>query len=106
MTVIVGIPINQHSGYILDTFLSNQKEIQEKSQYPIKLVFSTEDKEFIPELEDHLRNTSLDYDILPFEVEKLEWAKDRIWALTQAREEIRKYWTLHNLSGLIYSMQI
>lgn len=102
MTVIVGIPINQHSGYMLEKFLSNQEEIQEKSQYTLKLVFSTEDREFIPKLEDHLINTSLDYAILPFEVEKPEWTKDRIWALTQAREKIRKYCTLHNLSGLIF----
>ena len=83
-------------------FLQNQEQIKKNAEYSTRIVFSTEDKEFCPLLEECLSQTSLDYEILTFEVEKPKGARDRIWALTQAREVIRKYCIDQGSSVLIF----
>ncbi len=40
--VIIGVPVNAKSGYIIEKFLKNQKEIQERTPETIT-VFATED---------------------------------------------------------------
>lgn len=100
--VIIGIPINRRSVYLLNKFLFNQEEIQKRSSSELKLVFSTEDRDYGSELQKSLDRTSLNYSLLIFEVEKPEWARDRIWALTQAREVIRKYCIENDSQYLIF----
>ncbi|MDH7593728.1 MAG: hypothetical protein QHG99_05140 [Methanomicrobiales archaeon] len=102
MEIVIGVPINKKSGYILKEFLLNQEEIKKTSKFPTIIIFSTEDMDFCEILENHLVQTSLNYLILPFKIEKPEWARDRIWGLTQAREEIRKYCLNHNSPILIF----
>ena len=88
---VIGVPITRNGSYILDTFIKNQENIKNKSKIGTYLVFATEDKDFAYELDRILSRTRLEYNILNFQVQKPDWAKDRIWAITQAREEIRKF---------------
>lgn len=102
MDVTIGVPINCKSGYMLKEFLQNQEQIKITTKFSSNIAFSTEDRDFCPELEEYLLQTDLDYAILTFEVEKPEWARDRIWALTQAREVIRKYCIENDSQYLIF----
>ncbi|MCQ8894116.1 MAG: hypothetical protein NQU46_05745 [Methanolinea sp.] len=102
MDIIIGVPINRKSGYILHHFLQNQEMIKRTTRFPTRIVFSTEDKDFSPFLEECLAQTHLDYSVINFDVEKPQWARDRIWALTQAREKIRHYCIEHDIPVLVF----
>ena len=88
--VIIGVPINKKSAYILDKFLKNQQEIKREYQNS-KIIFATEEKEFKKELYRKIRKYDLEAEILTFDVIKPDYAKDRIFNITQARETIRRY---------------
>jgi hypothetical protein len=102
MNAIIGVPINRKGSYLIDKFISNQISIKNSTVINTKLVFACENKDFISELNSKLSNTNLDYTIISFDVKAPVWARDRIWAITQAREEIRKYSIKLNVDQLVF----
>ncbi len=100
--VILGVPVNAKSGYIIEKFLQNQKEIQEKSQKTIT-VFATEDLEFAQKLDILLKGYKVKYKILTFEIERPTNSNDRIWNIVSARNVIRDFFLQSNADYLIFT---
>jgi len=75
--VIIGVPVNAKSGSIIEKFLQNQKEIQERSQKTIT-VFATEDMEFAQKLDILSKSYKIRYEILNFERKRPINTNDRI----------------------------
>jgi hypothetical protein len=89
-SVIVGTPICRNSAYILDKFMSNQKQIQ--LSYPSsELVLATCESELVEELRDILAFVELRGTVIKYDVIKPEYAKSNIWNITCGREAIRRY---------------
>ncbi|MFC1993397.1 hypothetical protein ACFLV3_06310 [Chloroflexota bacterium] len=90
MDVVIGTPIDSKGIYIIDKFLSNQKQIQ--SRYPLsELVLATSENELIGELERFIKLLKLKGHVLPYEVAKPDHAQTNIWEITFGREAIRQY---------------
>jgi len=88
--VVIGTPICRRSSFVLDKFLANQKEIQQN--YPSsELVFATEEKDYIRELEGLISSYGLRGNVLYFDVIKQDYATLRGWNVTCGREAIRQY---------------
>ncbi len=102
MKAIIGVPVNRKGSYIINKFIENQRAIKETSKIQTQLVLATEEQDFSNELQSKFSGTSLDYRIINFQVKRPEWAKDRIWAITQAREEIRKFSIISDADFLIF----
>ena len=102
MEVVVGVPINPRTAYILDKFLKNQEKIQSKSKLAVKTVFATEDLEFAEKLKNILKKYNIKSDVITFEVYKPKYAKDRIWNIVSARTSIRDYFLKSQAEYLIF----
>ena len=88
---IVGTTIVKKSAYALNAFLANQKETQIKNQ-DTELIIATDEIDFLGELKEYLEKHKLKGEVIYYETEKPEYAKDnRIWSMTAGREAIRKY---------------
>ena len=90
MKVLIGTPINRNKSYVIDKFLANQKEIQR--EYPMsELVLTTCEIDFVDDLKKYLDSWDLRGKVLIYEVIKPDYARNRIWNITCAREAIRQY---------------
>ena len=89
MDIVIGAPISRQASYLIDKFLSNQKDIQRA--YPSsQLVLATSEHDFIPDLELRL-DSSLRAKVIHYEVAKPDHARSRLWDIAGCREAIRRY---------------
>lgn len=102
MKIIIGVPINKKGSYTLDKFLNNQENIKKTTKNPTKLIFTTDEVEYVQELMAHLNDHQLEYEIITFNLIKPLWSSSRIWSITQARESVRKYACVHNIDYLVF----
>ncbi len=90
VNVVIGTPIYRQGSYIIDKFLSNQKQIQQN--YPSSaLILATDEHDLITELEERLNFWKLRGTVLPYEVAKPDYARSRLWTIACGREAIREY---------------
>ncbi len=90
VNVVIGTPIYRKGAYIINKFLSNQKEIQQ--DYPSsELILATHERDFIKELESLVSFWRLRGTILLYEVVKPDYARSSIWNIACGREAIREY---------------
>jgi hypothetical protein len=90
MSILIGTPVYREGAYVLDKFLANQKQIQ--NVYPsCKLLLATAENDFIGELKELLIFWKIKGAVIPYQVQKPAYAKNRIWNITCSREEIRRY---------------
>ncbi len=90
VNVVIGTPIHRAGAYILDRFLANQKEIQQK--YPSsELVLATVERDLADELEALLSSLGIGGKVLRYETVKPEHARGRVWNVACGREAIRQY---------------
>ncbi len=90
VNVVIGTPIYRQGAYVIDKFLSNQKQIQQN--YPSsKLVMATSESNFVRDLESHLCSWKLRGDVLLYTVVKPDYARSNIWDTACGREAIREY---------------
>jgi len=66
------------------------------------LVFACNEKEFGEELLEDLSLCEFRYKVIIFDIKMPQWGRDRIWGITQAREEIRRYAVQKNSDYLIF----
>jgi hypothetical protein len=90
MKVLIGTPIYREGAYVLETFLSNQKQIQQNHP-DCELVFCTNDIGYIGELKNMLRHWQLRGTVISHKVDKPGYAKSRLWAIASGKEAIRQY---------------
>ncbi|MBC7081651.1 MAG: hypothetical protein H5T44_05360 [Thermoplasmatales archaeon] len=103
MKIIVGVPINSKTAYIIDEFIKNQKEIQESTKSgEVKTIFATEEIDFMWTLNDKIKKAKMNGDAIFFSIEKPENAKDRIWTIVAARNSIREYFLSHESDYLVF----
>ena len=88
--VLICTLICRRTSYVLDLFLTNQKEIQQA--YPdCSLIFATDETDYVIELKELLRRYQLSGDVITYEAVKPDYAKNRIWSIACGREALRKY---------------
>ena len=90
MNVVIGTPIYRDGAYVIDKFLSNQKQIQQS--YPSsELILATCERDFINELKSLVSSWKLRGTVLLHEVVKPDYARSNIWNIACGREAIREY---------------
>lgn len=90
INVVVGTPIYRRGAYIIDKFLSNQKEIQQN--YPSsELILATCEWDFIEELASLLNLWQLRGRVLSYKIVKPDFARSRVWNIAAGRAAIQKY---------------
>lgn len=88
--VLVCTPIHRKGAYVLDKFLSNQREIQER--YPSSgLVLATNESDFVAELQGLLGSLGLRGKSLLYETVKPDYARSRVWNIACGRDALRRY---------------
>ena len=88
--VVIGTPVYRRGAYVIDKFLSNQKEIQQ--DYPsCELVLATCEDYFATELERLLSLWELRGRVLLYKLVKPDYAQSSIWNIACGREAIRHY---------------
>ena len=100
--IIIGVPINPQTAYIIDKFLKNQREIQKKTIEEAKTVFATEDPQFAESLRKKCEEHGVSCEVVSFEPKRPENAKDRIWNIVSARNAIRDYFLKSNARYLVF----
>lgn len=90
MDVLIGTLIYRGGAYVLDKFLANQKEIQNRYS-SCELLFATIDTSFLGELQDLISRWGLKGSVLSYEVEKPVYARSRLWNISCGREAIRRF---------------
>ena len=90
VNVVIGTPICREKAYVVDKFLSNQKQIQQS--YPLsELILATSEHDFIKELESLVSFWKLRGTVLFYEIVKPDHAWSNIWNIACGREAIREY---------------
>ncbi|TDA25330.1 MAG: hypothetical protein DSN99_08530 [Archaeoglobi archaeon] len=100
--VIIGVPISPQTEYLLEKFLKNQKEIQEKTRVDVKTVFATEDEQFAKKLRTCCKEYGINCEVILFEAKRPLNAKNRIWNIVAARNAIRDYFLNSNAEYLVF----
>lgn len=90
VNVVIGTPIYRAGAYILDRFLANQKEIQQKHPSS-ELVLATVEHDFADELEALLSSLGISGKVLRYETVKPEHDRSRMWNVACGREALRRY---------------
>ncbi|MFC1958878.1 hypothetical protein ACFLV6_03085 [Chloroflexota bacterium] len=90
MDVVIGTPIYRQGAYVIDKFLSNQKQIQQSHQLS-EIVLATCEHDYIEELENLISLWELRGTVLSYKVVQPEYAQSRIWNIACGREAIREY---------------
>ncbi len=88
--VIVGTPICRDRAYILQQFMSNQKQIQQ-TQTATELVLATCENDFMEELIGLLKSMALRGTVIKHEVSKPDYARSHLWNIASGREAIRQH---------------
>lgn len=100
VNVVVGTPIYRQGAFILDKFLSNQKEVQQN--YPSsELVLATVEEDFIEELERLLGSYGLRGKVILYKTVKPDYARSWIWNVACGREAIRHYTLLQTKASYL-----
>ncbi|MFC1905079.1 glycosyltransferase family A protein [Chloroflexota bacterium] len=90
VNIVIGTPIYRQGAYVVDKFMSNQKQIQQS--YPSSnLILATSEYAFIKELESLVSFWKLRGTVLLYEVVKPDHARSSIWNIACGREAIREY---------------
>ena len=90
VNVVVGTPIYRQGAFIIDKFLSNQKEIQQS--YPSsELVLATVEDDFADELEKLISFWELNGKVIRYQTTKPDYARSKLWNVACGRETIRQY---------------
>ena len=90
VNVVIGTPIYRAGAYILDRFLANQKEIQQKHPSS-ELVLATVEHDFADELEALLSSLGIRGKVLSYETIKPDHARSMVWDVACGREALRRY---------------
>ena len=90
MNVVIGTPIHCQGTYVIDKFLSNQKQIQQ-DYTSSELILATSEYDFTKKLENAVSLWELRATVLFYDVAKPSYARSPIWNITAGRETIRKY---------------
>lgn len=103
VNVMVGIPIYRQGTYIIDKFLTNQKEIQQ--EYPSsELVLATNEDDFIKELGQLLNFYELRGNVILYQTVKPDYARSKVWNVACGREAIRQYTLLQTEARYLLSL--
>jgi hypothetical protein len=88
--VLVCTPVYRAGSYVLDRFLSNQREIQER--FPAcALVLATVEDDFVAELEGLLSLSGLSGEVITYLTAKPDYARSGIWDTTSGRNALREH---------------
>jgi hypothetical protein len=88
--IVVGTPICRERAYVLQLFLSNQKQIQQA--FPrSELVLATCENDFAEELKLLMKSSALRGEIIEYTVSKPGHARNNIWNIACGREVIRRH---------------
>ena len=88
--VVIGSPICRRTAFVLDKFLSNQREIQQV--YPgCCLVMATDEPDFVNELQEQINLYRLRGEVITYKTVKPSHARSRLWSVTCGREAVRQY---------------
>jgi len=88
--VIIGTPVCRRTSFVLDKFLSNQKEIQQA--YPgCTLILATDEPDFITELNEQIDHYNLKGEVIVYETIKPDIARSHVWSIACGREALRQY---------------
>lgn len=98
--VLIGTTIVRKSGYILDKFLQNQKEIQNNFA-DAELVIATDEADFVDDLKSQFKKHKLKGEILFYETEKPDYARDRNWSMAAGRDKCRQCAVDNNFDFLL-----
>lgn len=98
--VLVGMTAVRKSAYILDKFLQNQKEIQNNFSGS-ELVIATDELKFLGYLKSHFEKHKLKGEVIYYETERPDYAKDRNWSMSAGRQECRRYMLANNFDFLL-----
>ncbi|MFC1967948.1 glycosyltransferase family A protein [Chloroflexota bacterium] len=90
MNVVIATAIYRQGAYVVDEFMSNQKQIQQ-SYSSTELILATPEYDFIRELENLISFWNLRGTVIPYEVVKPDHARSNIWDIACGRESIREY---------------
>ena len=93
MDVVIGTPIYSEGAFLIDKFLSNQKQIQSRypSRYPSsELILATDECDFASGLENLVNFWKLRGIVVRYEIIKPNHAHSTIWTIACGREAIRK----------------
>jgi hypothetical protein len=98
--IIIGTPVHSAGAYALNSFLSNQKEIQDIYPY-CKLVLAVPEyeRDFIKTIEALVQLYHLKSEIIAYSVQKPSYASNRIWNIVSARNAIRSYFLNNTTAG-------
>jgi hypothetical protein len=88
--VMVGVVTHRAGAYVLDKFLTNQKDIQQNHPSS-KLVLATNEPDFVSELEAILAQWDINGEVLLYETVKPSQTRSRIWNIACGREAMRQY---------------
>lgn len=88
--VIVGVPICRRTSFVLDKFLTNQREIQ--TAYPgCRLVLATNEPGFVEELREQINLHSVMGEVITYDTVKPEGARTCLWNIVCGREALRRH---------------
>ncbi len=97
--IIVGTLICRRTSFLLDKFLTNQRQIQES--YPAcSLTLATDEADFASELKERIRQHHVKGEVLLYKTVKPAQARSRVWNIACGREALRQY-TLSNKADYI-----
>lgn len=91
--VIIGTPIHRRGAFILDKFLSNQKEIQKECpSCSLVLACNENELDFADELKQHIQPYDLKAEVITHKSDKPSYTKEaKFWNIASTRESLRKY---------------
>lgn len=98
--VLVGTTIVRNSAYVLDKFLQNQKKIQGNFTGS-ELVITTDEVKFLGYLRRCFEKYELKGDVVYYETQKPDYAKDRNWSMSAGRQKCRRYMSANNFDFLL-----
>jgi hypothetical protein len=102
LNILVGTLIYRHGAYVLDKFLANQQQIQQRSPQG-GLVLATAEEDYTSELEKAVSSRGLRGTVLNYKVTRPPFAKSTNWNIAYGREAIRRYMLAQNeAEGLLF----
>ncbi len=105
INVVIGTPIYRQGAYILDKFLTNQKEIQQN--YPSsELVLATNENDFGEELKTQLSFWGVRGKVILYKTIKPDYARSKTWNSACGRETIRKYALSQTKAGYLLFLDV
>ena len=99
-SVLVGTTICRRTSFLLDKFLSNQREIQEFSP-DCGLVLSTDEADLAAELKRAVSAYHLRGEVVEYETVKPAYARSYLWSLTCGREALRQHFLSYGAEYLL-----